>query len=301
MMANQEQLSILLKRPDTWNKWRSKDPEAIIDLRGANLRYADLHEADLRGANLYEANLYGADLSNANLSGADLHRADLRGANLSGANLGRANLRRADLYEASLSGADLSGANLSRASLSEANLRGAKLSGADLHEADLRYADLREADLSGANLSRANMYRANLSGADLGGADLRGASLYEANLSEVTRLPDTTAWLDANFERTEQGWLVFKSFGMCYQPPLYWKIEAGAELSETVEADRRIECAAGINVATRAWFAERGPEWMLTLSNLWKAVIPFDATIIVPYTTDGKVRTDRLILKERIE
>ena len=62
------------------------------DLRGANLSEANLRGADLRGANLSEANLRGADLSEANLS-----EADLRGANLRGANLGDADLRDADL------------------------------------------------------------------------------------------------------------------------------------------------------------------------------------------------------------
>ena len=72
------------------------------DLRGANLSEANLRGADLRGANLSEANLRGADLSEANLS-----EADLRGANLRGANLGDADLRDADLRGANLRGADL--------------------------------------------------------------------------------------------------------------------------------------------------------------------------------------------------
>ena len=68
----------------------------------ANLSRANLRGADLRGANLSRANLIGANLSGANLSEADLRSADLSGANLS---------------EADLRGADLRGANLSRANL----------------------------------------------------------------------------------------------------------------------------------------------------------------------------------------
>ena len=57
------------------------------DLRGSNLRCANLCDADLHGANLYgadlrDANLCGADLRGANLYGADLRSTDLRGANL---------------------------------------------------------------------------------------------------------------------------------------------------------------------------------------------------------------------------
>ncbi|HAA8027502.1 TPA_asm: hypothetical protein GHM16_15525, partial [Listeria monocytogenes] len=72
------------------------------DLRGANLRHADLRRADLSGANLRHADLRRADLSGANLRHADLRRADLSYANLSYADLSYANLRRADLSYADL-------------------------------------------------------------------------------------------------------------------------------------------------------------------------------------------------------
>ena len=131
------------------------------DLRGVNLSEADLRGADLSGANLYDANLSGADLSGANLYGANLRGADLRGANLRWANLYGANLSEANLYDANLSGADLSGANL----------YGANLRGADLRGANLRWANLYGANLSEADLRGANLYGANLSGANLRGAD----------------------------------------------------------------------------------------------------------------------------------
>ena len=66
---------------------------------------ADLRGADLRGANLYRADLYGANLYRADLRGANLYRADLRGADLYGADLRGANLYRADLRGANLYGA----------------------------------------------------------------------------------------------------------------------------------------------------------------------------------------------------
>ncbi len=91
------------------------------DLRGANLRGADLHRTDLSGADLRGADLFGANLLGANLSDADLFGADLFGANLSDANLLGVNLLRADLSVANLSHANLLGADLSHA-----NLRGAQ-------------------------------------------------------------------------------------------------------------------------------------------------------------------------------
>jgi uncharacterized protein YjbI with pentapeptide repeats len=77
---------------------------------GANLRGADLRGANLEGANLRGADLIGANLEGANLRGADLIGANLRGADLYGADLRRADLRFADLRRANLIGADLEGA-----------------------------------------------------------------------------------------------------------------------------------------------------------------------------------------------
>jgi hypothetical protein len=102
-----------------------------------------LSDANLRGTDLRGANLYGADLRDANLRGANLYGADLRGANLRGANLYGANL-----YGANLRGADLRDANLYGANLYGADLRGANLRGTDLRGANLYGADLRGTDLA---------------------------------------------------------------------------------------------------------------------------------------------------------
>ena len=67
------------------------------DLRGANLKYADLRGADLRSANLANAYLRGADLEHANLRGANLTGADLEYATLRGAKLRGANLEDATI------------------------------------------------------------------------------------------------------------------------------------------------------------------------------------------------------------
>ena len=85
------------------------------DCSGMNLSGMSLGNSDLRGKNLR-----GADLSNAHLGYADLRGADLRNANLNNANLGAANL---------------TGADLRYSDLRNANLKEAKLSGADLREA----------------------------------------------------------------------------------------------------------------------------------------------------------------------
>ncbi len=104
-MAKQEHLDILRQGLESWNQWRTDNPNVAVDLS----------EADLSGANLHGASLRDTNLVLTKLSGAYLRRADLHRADLSGADLSEADLSEADLYDANLSWANLSRADLSGA------------------------------------------------------------------------------------------------------------------------------------------------------------------------------------------
>lgn len=108
-----DQLAKLKEGVEAWNAWRKENPDAMIDLRGA-----DFWEANLSGANLWDANLSGADLSAAKLLAANLN-----GANLSGASLWLANLSGANLRHANLSGANLGLADFANAIVSSIRYR----------------------------------------------------------------------------------------------------------------------------------------------------------------------------------
>ena len=225
-----------------------------------------------------KADLSGAYLSGADLSGADLRRADLSGANLSCADLRGADLRRADLSYADLSGADLRRADLSGANLSCADLRGADLSGAYLSYADLSCADLRRADLRGASLRR---------------ADLRGA-----DLSCATGLLNPIDYLAEKFERTEEGYVVYKVFNGCYASPAKWKVEPGEVITEEVNSCRTDECGCGINVAPLEFVKLNFPG-----KDIYKLLIKWEwlAGVVVPYNTDDKIRCSRALIIEKVE
>jgi uncharacterized protein YjbI with pentapeptide repeats len=224
-MANQEQVELLKQGFAVWNMWRLRHPKATLDLRSADLCFADLRDTDLCGANLSlthlrdadlrRADLYGANLSDAELSFARLHdadlcgvdlrranliRADLYGANLSGANLRGANLNGTNLFRANLNGANLSGANFNNTNLSHANLSGIDLHDVNLSRTNLVGADLGGADLSGTDLSKVNLGGADLSGTNLVGADLSSVNLSEANLSGANL--SRTNLIGANLSRT---------------------------------------------------------------------------------------------------
>ena len=206
-----------------------------------------------------------------------------------------------------LSGADLSDADLSDANLSDADLSDANLSGADLSDADLRRADLRRANLSGANLRRADLRRANLSDADLSDADLSDADLSDANLSGADLsdadlsgsqgLIDAINYMEAHFERTDEGYIVYKSFNSSYAAPDKWSIGLGEVIEEVANPDRTCECGCGINVAPLEWVKRDNCNQPFKLLIRWEWL----PGVVVPYNTDGKIRCSKAQILEAVE
>jgi len=220
------------------------------------------------------------------------------------ASLREADLRRVDLYRADMPCADLRGADLRRVDLRHANLQEANLRGANLHSANLRSADfysacLREADLRDARLTDANLRSGKLMGANLNKAKLKDADLRDANLSGASGLIDPAEYLERMFETDEGGMLCYKSFGMSFEAPDYWRIEEGSVIKENVNPIRTLDCACGVNVATREWIRGRWP----VPREVWRCRIawPDLAGVVVPYNTDGKIRAERVRLLEKID
>jgi uncharacterized protein YjbI with pentapeptide repeats len=176
-MANDVHLAMLLDNIDTWNAWRTANPDIKPDLSGANLS-----RANLSGANLWQTDLMRAYLSQANLMRAILSQANLSMSNLSEANLCEANLTEADLSEANLSMSNLNGAGLRIAHLMWTNLSGANLRNANLLGANLSETNLNGADLSGADLNRSTLINTDMRGAKLSGCRIFGVSVWGVNV-----------------------------------------------------------------------------------------------------------------------
>ena len=153
-------------------------------------------------------------------------------------------------------------------------------------------ADLSKANLSGADLSGANLRWANLSGANLSKANLSGA-----NLSGAEGLLPTVNYLDAHFERTENGYVAYKTFNSLYSAPEKWNIAPGSIIEETVNFDRCTECGCGINVAPLDWVKANHN------GTIWKVLIRWEwlCGVCIPYMTDGKIRCERVELLEVTE
>lgn len=99
-MADPLQLRMLRKDVDEWNRWRGRNPNLRVDLRGADLSDCDLRLANLRDADLRDATLIMANLTGADLRGADLRNAVGVGARMIGADISDTDLRGADIRTA---------------------------------------------------------------------------------------------------------------------------------------------------------------------------------------------------------
>jgi len=181
---------------------RLREPGALTDLRGVDLRGANLAGYDLSGCDLRGADLSRADLTDAILFGGDvrdatLFEARLDGTELSGARLERANLDRARGHRTGLGCARLDGARVTSAELTEATLTRASLVGTTLRASDLRGSRARE-----ANLTRADLTSAKLEGVELDLSNVTAATFDRADLqrSHLRRLQGykTASWISTD-------------------------------------------------------------------------------------------------------
>jgi len=134
--------------------------------------------------------------------------------------------------------------------------------------------------------------------ADLSGANLRWANLSGADLSGANGLMSTVNFLEAHFERANEGYIVYKCFNGTYSAPEKWEIEAGSVIEEVVNFDRCTECGCGINVAPLDWVKRNYPD-----NVIWKLLIRWEwlCGICVPYMSDGKIRCEKAELLEVVK
>lgn len=260
------------------------------DLTGVNLRGAKLRNAALRGARLNYADLAGADLAGADLVRACLSSVCLAGAHLTGAVLCAAKANFADLRGASADNAEFVSCRFENADLSEAVFRGSKLVSCNFQGARLRGATFAGAHLAGCKFHGVDLTAVKLAGAAAAGCDFSGA----------TGLLDAPGWMEANFDKDAEGYLVYKRCGSGrtqFPPPERWKFEPGAVLTERVNPSPFDDCGCGVNFGTRAW-CERNYDtadlWLCRLA--WRDL----PGLVVPYATDGKARCGRLTLLENL-
>jgi hypothetical protein len=155
---------------------------------------------------------------------------------------------------------------------------------AEKNKTNLWGANLRRADLRGADLQGANLRRADLQGADLRGANLRAAK----NLS-------SQFGCDLNLLRWQKNLLIaFKYLNEQISPYQNFMYTIGETYTcEDGNADPRILCDKGINLATLEWCL-RETDQDLTKTYAVFEFYPSDI-LTIPYNSDGKFRVKKAV------
>lgn len=125
-MANRDQLRILREEGvDAWNDWRKANPKTKVNFSEALLIEENLQGINLRNADLSWADALGADFSDADLTNADLTGIDARDSLFNAAKLQRANLSGACLNDTHFINANLRGCRVHGITAWNINLEGA--------------------------------------------------------------------------------------------------------------------------------------------------------------------------------
>lgn len=280
---------------------------------GSNLSFTVFSNADLSNANLYQAVLREAVLRSAKLCYAELINAKMHSIILNGADLRCAHFENADLYKAKMMDTFLVGAVFRGSNLTEAVLCGAvmyedfaglktdftgarmkrtNLTDADMTDAIFEDTCLSEANLTNAILENADLTNANLKAAIMTGSCLRNATMKNTNLSRAIGLPSQSDYMAEHFEKTGEGYIVYKSFSEYYDAPDDWDIKEGSVITETLNTNRTEMCGSGINAGNISWVTR------YSYTRIYKLLIRWEwlADVIVPLNTDGQIRCGKALI-----
>ena len=119
------------------------------------------------------------------------------------------------------------------------------------------------------------------------------ANLSGANLSGAKNLLNAINFMEAHFERTADGYVVYKTFNGTYAKNPNWEIAENSIIEEVVNHTRTQSCGCGINVAPLEWVKRNYPN-----KQIYKLLIKFEwlTEVCTPYNTDGKIRCGRAMI-----
>ena len=152
---------------------------------------------------------------------------------------------------------------------------------------------------------------------------LRTIEINDTELDNICRLQSSCHSLTGNsiksaneilnqyFEYTKDGLIAYKTFDMYFSKPDNWILKPGSIISEHCDSNRTQLCGSGINVAPLTWVRQAVinkqnslAEQMITADfSIWQVLIRWEwlAGVVVPYSTDGKIRCERCELVEVVE
>ena len=129
---------------------------------------------------LEKARGFSLDLRNANLEYAELSGIDLSGGNLGGTKLSHSNINDANLSNAMLKEADISFANCRNS-----DFRKVSLAGANLRHVSVDRSDFSDAKMDWVNCTQGSFHKTTFANISFWSCDFKGALLYETDLTRT--------------------------------------------------------------------------------------------------------------------
>jgi hypothetical protein len=136
---------------------------------------------------------------------------------------------------------------------------------------------------------------------------LRRVSLIGTNFSGSSGFLDPIEYIDANFCEDASGLIVYKIFGDYHKPNPKWIIKEDSIITDIVNPDRTDYHGCGIHVGSEKWLANyirtnTDPKHGRGVKDIWECYIRREwfPGIVVPYETDGEIRTSRLQLYKKL-
>lgn len=266
----QEELEDYIEKHEKWLKGGSGEQFILKDQVFSHL--------DFRGANLEAAYLPRCKFNNCKMEDVNFEDSNLAGAVfITRIYLSRFNFNKADLRDAEFKHVAMPNTTFIRATLAGVEFYNCEMCHNVFDHSRARMTFFKDSDLSRSEFKHAG---------------LNNLWFLNSNLSGVKGLFSQSEWIRDNLESTKEGVICYKQFNCYEEPPPEWDISEGSTIEEVVNYDRTIECGCGVNVAARDW------HWFKTSAHVWECLIKWEwlPGVVVPYSTDGKFRTEKLKL-----
>lgn len=169
------------------------------------------------------------------------------------------------------------------------NIDNTKFKGCKFSNASLNHSFIGDTSvLNAVDLSNSTFYRF-----------ITKTSLGQANISNSKDLLSPIDFLNETFEKTEEGYIVYKTFEHFHAKNPNWVIEPENIITEVCNFSRETECGCGINVASLDWVKLH----CIPSQTIYKLLIRYEwlSGVCVPYNTDGKIRCERAQIIGEVE
>lgn len=212
----------------------------------------------------------------------------------------------------------LYGADFHDSSFGNSNCRSVGFNRSDFTGVKAWHCDFINADFSGCDLTRAYFNQCDLRGANFGGASLIGTGFINCKLDDAkfdaatatrpvfngsTGVFDPIEFMANYFERTEEGYIVYKIFDGMYKMPGDWDIKPGSVIAENANLNPFDSCGCGVNVATLGRVRNFRIENGAFDHPIWRCLIRWEwlPGVVVPFGSNGKIRCSRVQLLDKFD